>query len=67
MVFGAHDKFVNSKNHRNFLELIEFTVFYNDEVKSIVLENAPSHIKYTSPMIQKEILHILANNVRKKI
>ncbi|KAK4592881.1 hypothetical protein RGQ29_017153 [Quercus rubra] len=34
---------------------------------SVVLENAPGNAKYTSPTIQKEILHILANNVRNAI
>jgi DNA-directed RNA polymerase subunit E'/Rpb7 len=28
------------------------------------LENAPKNPKYTSPKIQKEILHIIANKVR---
>ncbi|XP_075675216.1 uncharacterized protein LOC142644512 [Castanea sativa] len=34
---------------------------------SVVLENAPRNAKYTSPTIQKEILHILASNVRNAI
>ena len=67
MAFRGHDESINSKNHENFFELIKFTVFYNDEVKSIVLENVLLYAKYTSPMIQEEILHVLANNVRKKI
>ena len=67
MAFRAHDESVNSRNHENFLELIEFAAFYNDEVKSVILENALLHAKYISPMIEKDILHILANNVRKKI
>ena len=36
-------------------------------VASVVLENAPGNAKYTSPTIQKEILHILASNVRNAI
>nr|XP_023884511.1 zinc finger MYM-type protein 1-like [Quercus suber] len=33
----------------------------------VVLENAPWNAKYTSPTIQKEILHILASKVRNAI
>ncbi|XP_034920185.2 uncharacterized protein [Populus alba] len=39
----------------------------NVDIDDVVLEKAPKNAKYTSPTIQKEILHILANKVRKKI
>ena len=39
----------------------------NVDIDDVVLEKAPKNPKYTSPTIQKEILHILANKVRKKI
>ena len=39
----------------------------NVDIDYVVLEKAPKNAKYTSPTIQKEILHILANKVRKKI
>ncbi|XP_030964211.1 uncharacterized protein LOC115985412 [Quercus lobata] len=32
-----------------------------DKVEQVVLENAPKAAKYTSPTIQKEILHVIAN------
>ncbi|TYI73823.1 hypothetical protein E1A91_D07G156900v1, partial [Gossypium mustelinum] len=51
----------------NFLELITFLASYNDKVSKVVLDNAPRNAKYISHMIQKEILHILANKVRHKI
>ena len=51
----------------NFIELIKFTSTFNDKVASVVLENVLGNAKYTSPTIQKEILHILANNVRNAI
>ena len=37
------------------------------DLAGVVLENAPQNAKYTSPIIQKEILHILASNVRNAI
>lgn len=37
------------------------------QVAKVVLDNAPYNAKYTSGLIQKEILSIIANNVRKHI
>ena len=54
--FRVHDESLDSKNRGNFIELT-----------SVVLENTPGNAKYTSPTIQKEILHILASNVRNAI
>ncbi|XP_029154506.1 uncharacterized protein [Arachis hypogaea] len=47
--------------------MIKLITSYNDEVARTVLENAPYNAKYTSHQIQKEILHILSNKVRKHI
>ena len=47
--------------------MIKFLSTFNDKVASIVLENALGNAKYTSPTIQREILHILASNVRNAI
>ncbi|KAL4599349.1 hypothetical protein ACB092_11G120400 [Castanea dentata] len=65
--FKGHDESLDSKNKGNFIELIKFTSTFNDKVASVVLKNAPRNAKYTSPTIQKEILHILASNVRNAI
>nr|XP_023922961.1 zinc finger MYM-type protein 1-like [Quercus suber] len=65
--FRGHDESLDSKNKGNFIELIKFTSTFNDKVANVVLENAPRNAKYTSPTIQKEILHILADNVRNAI
>ncbi|XP_029149696.1 uncharacterized protein [Arachis hypogaea] len=47
--------------------MIKLIASYNDEVAKTVLENAPYNAKYISHQIQKEILHILSNKVRKHI
>ena len=39
----------------------------NVNIDDVVLEKALKNEKYTSSTIQKEILHILVNKVRKKI
>ncbi|XP_023769031.1 uncharacterized protein LOC111917599 [Lactuca sativa] len=63
----GHDERPNSRNQGNFLELIKFLASYNKTVVDVMLENAPQNAKYTSPDIQKEILHVLATNVQKAI
>ena len=65
--FRGHDETPNSKNWGNFLQLIELLAFYNDNVKKIMLESAPKSTKYISHSVQKEILHVLANEMWKKI
>ena len=62
-VFRGHDESLDSKNRGNFIELIKHTSTFNENVARVVLENASHNAKYTSPTIQKEILHILASKV----
>ena len=49
------------------MELLKLLASYNVQVAKVVLENAPYNAKYTSGLIKKEILGIIANNVRKHI
>ncbi|KAM7462726.1 hypothetical protein LguiA_030847 [Lonicera macranthoides] len=65
--FRGHDESLDSPNGGNFIELIKHTADHNKKVAEVVLENAPRNAKYTSAMIQKEILNILGDNVRSKI
>ena len=50
-----------------FLEMIRLMGRLNVDIDDVVLEKALKNTKYTSPTIQKEILHILANKMRKTI
>ncbi|XP_061370244.1 uncharacterized protein LOC133312961 [Gastrolobium bilobum] len=65
--FRGHDETINSRNSGNFIEMIKLLASYNENVLDVVLQNAPLTSKYTSPQIQKEILYVLANKVRKQI
>ncbi|KAH1064064.1 hypothetical protein J1N35_029051 [Gossypium stocksii] len=65
--FRGHDETSNSRNQGIFLELVTLLASYNDKVSKVILDNALRHAKYTSHMIQNEVLHILANKVRHKI
>ncbi|GJN08311.1 hypothetical protein PR202_ga26217 [Eleusine coracana subsp. coracana] len=47
--------------------MVKLLASYNEEVKAVVLGNAPQNAKYTSPTIQKEILDLLACNVQRAI
>ncbi|KAL6660341.1 hypothetical protein ACP70R_001887 [Stipagrostis hirtigluma subsp. patula] len=62
--FWGNDEGPDSKNQGNILELMKLLASYNNKVKAVVLGNAPGNAKYTSPHIQKELLHIIATNVQ---
>ena len=63
----GHDERLNSRNRGNFLKLVKFVADHNKKVSETVLENDPKNAKYTSPMIQRELLNIFSNKVRNKI
>nr|XP_011463637.1 PREDICTED: zinc finger MYM-type protein 1-like [Fragaria vesca subsp. vesca] len=65
--FRGHDESVDSRNRGNCVELIKHTAKFSPEVAKVVLENAPKNATYISPRIQKQVLNILANKVRKHI
>ncbi|XP_021757950.1 zinc finger MYM-type protein 1-like [Chenopodium quinoa] len=65
--FRGHDERSSSINQGNFLEMLKLLASYNKEVDSVVLDNAPKNAKYTSPLSQKEILHVYASKVKSTI
>ncbi|GKC84320.1 zinc finger MYM-type protein 1-like protein [Tanacetum coccineum] len=65
--FRGSDESANSRNRGNFIELLKLLAYYNDDLAKLVLDNAPYNSKYTSGKVQKEILGIIANQVRKRI
>ncbi|XP_038679473.1 zinc finger MYM-type protein 1-like [Tripterygium wilfordii] len=62
--FRGHDQSPHSLNRGNFIEMVKMMATLNEDIAKVVLENAPQNATYTSPKIQKEILHLLANKVR---
>ena len=58
---------MGSRNQGNFVEMIKLLASYNKKVDELVLENAPQNAKYTSPTVQKEILHVFARKVQNSI
>jgi hypothetical protein len=57
---------VGSNNHENFLEILYLTVSYNEHVAEVIVK-VSKNVSYTSPTIQKEILHIFSTKVKKAI
>lgn len=62
-----HDESSSSKNQGNLIEMIKLMGKIDVNINNVVLEKAQKNAKYTSPDIQKDILHILTERVRKKI
>jgi hypothetical protein len=62
---GRHES-VGSKNRENFLEILDLAVSYNEQVAEVIAK-APKNASYTSPTIQKEILHIFLTKVKEVI
>ncbi|XP_028098458.1 uncharacterized protein LOC114298153, partial [Camellia sinensis] len=60
------DERPNSINRGNFLQIVKLLGSYNDNVAK-VLDKAPKNASYTSPKIQKEILHIFSTKVKNAI
>ncbi|XP_061368110.1 uncharacterized protein LOC133311109 [Gastrolobium bilobum] len=65
--FRGHDESLDSIDRGNFLQMINFLASYNQEVAAVVLEKAPQNASYSSPQIQKEILHVFSEKVKKTI
>ncbi|XP_059670803.1 uncharacterized protein LOC132316325 [Cornus florida] len=65
--FRGHVESSSSLNRGNFIEALKYKAKGNDEISSVILDNVPQNAQYIAPSIQKEILHILANRVRKMI
>ncbi|GAV58545.1 DUF4371 domain-containing protein [Cephalotus follicularis] len=60
----GNDESIDSINRGNFIEMVKLLASYNEDVKNVVLENAPQNAQYIAlSIIQKEILHVIARKV----
>ncbi|KAK9998134.1 hypothetical protein SO802_017737 [Lithocarpus litseifolius] len=66
LAFRGRDESSDSINRGNFLEILDLVVSYNEYVAEAI-EKAPKNASYKSPKIQKEILHVFSNKVKKAI
>ncbi|KAK1391477.1 zinc finger MYM-type protein 1-like [Heracleum sosnowskyi] len=63
----GHDESSTSRNRGNLIEIVKTFRRLSPDISNVVLENAPKNATYTSPKVQKDILHIFASKVRNKI
>ncbi|XP_075640504.1 uncharacterized protein LOC142612275 [Castanea sativa] len=66
LAFRERDESSDSINRGNFLEILDLVVSYNEYVAEAI-EKAPKNASYKSPKIQKEILDVFSNKVKKTI
>ncbi|XP_050249314.1 uncharacterized protein LOC126696671 [Quercus robur] len=66
IAFRGRDESFSSLNRGNFHESLGIVTFWNEKVAKII-EKAPKNATYTSPRIQKEILHVFSAKVKKAI
>ena len=64
IAFRGRDESFSSLNRGNFFESLGIVTFWNEKVAEII-EKAPKNATYTSPRIQKEILHVFSVKVKK--
>ncbi|XP_065635079.1 uncharacterized protein LOC112024383 [Quercus suber] len=66
IAFRGNDESFSSLNRVNFFESLGIVTFFNEKIAKII-EKAPKNATYTSPRIQKEILHVFSAKVKKAI
>jgi hypothetical protein len=57
VAFRGRDESVGSTNRENFLEILGLTISYNEKLAEVTAK-APKNATYTSPTVQKQILHM---------
>lgn len=55
IAFRGHDKYEDSSNQGNLLELLKFLVDHNKDIKAVTLKSAPKNFKLMAHEIQKDI------------
>jgi hypothetical protein len=60
------DESVGLTNSENILEILNLMVSYNEQIVEVI-DKAQKNASYTSPMVQKEILHIFSTKLKEAI
>ncbi|KAJ9535085.1 hypothetical protein OSB04_un001839 [Centaurea solstitialis] len=66
VAFRGHNEKPDTINRGNFLEMLEALGEFSTELKELFCR-APKYASYTSPVIQKKILNLISNRVRRMI
>ena len=57
LAFHGNNESQSSNNRGDFLELLQFLVDHNEEIKGVI-NNAPANLQMTSPDIQKQMVSV---------
>ena len=60
LAFRGNDESEDSKNKGNFRELVQTLANQNEDVRKVLLQNAPQNCKWVCPDIQKELVSYFA-------
>jgi ribosomal protein L22 len=66
IAFRGRDESVSSTNRGNFLEILDLPISYSKKLAEVVAK-APKNATYTSPKVQKQILHVFSTKVKEII
>jgi hypothetical protein len=66
VAFIGWDESVGLTNSENILEILNLMVSYNEQIVEVI-DKAQKNASYTSPMVQKEILHIFSTKLKEAI
>jgi hypothetical protein len=66
VAFIGWDESVGLTNSENILEILNLMVSYNEQIIEVI-DKAQKNASYTSPMVQKEILHIFSTKLKEAI
>ncbi|XP_026409920.1 zinc finger MYM-type protein 1-like [Papaver somniferum] len=67
LAFRGHDETEASLNRGNFIELLKWLADNNEEIKAVVLENAPGNQKLIASDIQKDITKCFSSEILSEI
>ncbi|PIN08838.1 hypothetical protein CDL12_18585 [Handroanthus impetiginosus] len=67
LAFCGRDESLDSSNRRNFLELLSFLANHNDVTNEVVVGRMQKNLKLTSLVIQKDIVNVIACEIRNSI
>ncbi|XP_026440682.1 zinc finger MYM-type protein 1-like [Papaver somniferum] len=67
LAFREHDETEASLNRGNFIELLKWLADNNEEIKAVVLENAPGNQKLIASDIQKDITKCFSSEILSEI
>ncbi|CAF3969951.1 unnamed protein product, partial [Rotaria sordida] len=62
----GHDENDMSNNRGNFIEILKWSSTTDPLVNSILVDSA-DNASYLSPLVQNELIHLMANQIRKQI